>query len=193
MSYKQMIIPFKTVPFEEMKKKQAEQYYRWYMDTLDERVCRLQKHIMETGNTLVLDKTPESLIGLWEWFEPRIELCQKTDLELEDEAKGFSERMRYHVMENSKKLSVETVTIAWDIAAYFGEVFIKNNPNIYWGYLSKPKKLHGVNRPRLLGFAGDMSVYAYGRVEVCIWKTLETVDNMHLFNMYQVCLKMIQS
>ena len=81
MSYKEMIIPFKTVPFEEMKKKQAEQYYRWYMDTLDERVCRLQKHIMETGNTLVLDKTPESLIGLWEWFEPRIELCQKTYLE----------------------------------------------------------------------------------------------------------------
>ena len=49
-----------------------------------------------------------------------------------------------------------------------------------------------VNRyTRLLGFAGDMSVYVYGRVEVCIWKTIETVDNMHLFNMYQVCLKMI--
>lgn len=57
-------------------------------------------------------------------------------------------------------------------STYFGEVFIKNNPNIYWGYLSKPKKLHGVNRPRLLGFAGDMSVYPYGRVEMCIWKTI---------------------
>lgn len=191
MSYKEMIIPFKTVPFEEMKKKQAEQYYRWYMDTLDERVCRLQKHIMETGNTLVLDKTPESLIGLWEWFEPRIELCQKTDLELEDEAKGFSERMRYHVMENSKKLSAETVTIAWDIAAYFGEVVIVNNPQIRWGYLSTPKKLNGVNRPRLLGFASDMTVYVYGRIEVGIWKSLDKLDKMRLYDMYTVCEDMM--
>ena len=96
-----------------------------------------------------------------------------------------------HIMSDRRKLSLNTIMIAVDISAYFGEVFIKNNPNIYWGYLSKPKKLHGVNRPRLLGFAGDMSVYVYGRVEVCIWKTIETVDNMHLFNMYQVCLKMI--
>lgn len=186
-----MIIPFVTVPFEEMKKKQAEQYYRWYVDTLDERVCRLQKHIMETGNTLVLDKTPESLIGLWEWFEPRIELSQKTDLELEDEAKGFSERMRYHVMENSKKLSVETVTIAWDIAAYFGEVVIVNNPQIRWGYLSTPKKLNGVNRPRLFGFAGDMTVYVYGIIEVGIWKSLGRFDKMRLYDMYTVCKDMM--
>lgn len=191
MSYKEMVIPFMTVPFEEMKKKQAEQYYRWYVETLDERVGRLQKHIMETGNTLVLDRTPESLIGLWEWFEPRIELCQKTDLELEDEAERFSERMRYHVMENSKKLSAETVTIAWDIAAYFGEVVIVNNPQIRWGYLSKPKKLHGVNRPRLLGFAGDMSVYTYGRIEVGVWKSLDRFDKMRLYDMYTVCKDMM--
>lgn len=191
MSYKEMIIPFMVVPFEEMKKKQAEQYYRWYMDTLDERICRLQKHITETGNMLVLDKTPESLIGLWEWFEPRIELCQKTDLELEDEVNGASERMRYHVLENTKKLSVETVTIAWDIAAYFGEVIIVNNPQIRWGYLTTPKKLHGVNRPRLLGFAGDMTVYVYGRIEVGIWKSLDKFDKMRLYDMYIVCKDMM--
>lgn len=38
--------------------------------------------------------------------------------------------------------------IAVDISAYFGEVFIKNNPNIYWGYLSKeikPLEFEGLN------------------------------------------------
>jgi hypothetical protein len=191
MSYKEMIIPFKMVPFEEMKKKQAEQYYRWYMDTLDERLCRLQKYITETGNMLVLDKTPESLIGLWEWFEPRIELCQKTDLEMEDEVKRFPEKMRYHVLENPNKLSAETVTIAWDIAAYFGEVIIENNAQIHWGYLSTPKKLNGVNQPRLVGFAGDMTVYVYGRVEVCIWKSLNNIDKIRLHDMYIVCKDMM--
>lgn len=140
---------------------------------------------------LVLDKTPESLIGLWEWFEPRIELCRKTYSELEEEWKRGHERLRYHVLENPNKLSEETVMIAWDIAAYFGEVVIENNVQICWGYLSTPKKLNGVNRPQLLGFAGDMPVYVYGRVEVCIWKSLNKADKMRLYNMYQICKDMM--
>lgn len=35
MSYTAMTLPFETVPFNEMKKKQAEQYFNWYVDTLD--------------------------------------------------------------------------------------------------------------------------------------------------------------
>lgn len=191
MSYKEMVIPFEVVPFEVMKKKQAEQYFQWYIDTLDERLCRLQKYIMETGSVIVLDKTPESLIGLWEWFEPRIELCRKTEKELEEEINGCPEKMTHHVLENPNKLSTETVTVAWDIAAYFGTVVIENNAQIRWGYLSTPRKLNGVNRPRLLGFAGDMTVYVYGRVEVSIWKSLNKTDRMRLYDMYTVCKDMM--
>ena len=68
MVYEEMVIPFEVVPFEEMKKKQVEQYFQWYMDTLVERLCRLQNYITKTGGTVVLDKTPESLISLWEWL-----------------------------------------------------------------------------------------------------------------------------
>lgn len=191
MSYEEMVIPFEAVPFEEMKKKQVEQYFQWYMDSLVERLCRLQNYITETGGTVLLDKTPESLISLWEWFEPRIELCQKTDKEMKFELDGCHERMKQHVFDNPNKLSAETVTVAWDIAAYFGEVVIENNKQIHWGYLSSPKKLHGVNRPRLLGFAGDMSVYVYGRVEVSIWKSLNNTDKKRLYDMYMVCKDMM--
>lgn len=191
MLYNEMILPFETVPFEEMQKKHAEQYFQWHMNTLEERICRLQEYIKETGATFILDRSPDSLILLWEWFEPRIGLSKKTDEELEEEINGCSERLRYHVLENPNKLSSETVTLAWDIAAYFGEVIIKSNSQIYWGYLSKPKKLDGVNRPRLLGFAGDMSVYTYGRVEVCIWKSIKTSDRMRLYDMYKICVDMI--
>ena len=123
--------------------------------------------------------------------EPRIELCQKTDKEMKFELDGCHERMKQHVFDNPNKLSAETVTVAWDIAAYFGEVVIENNKQIHWGYLSSPKKLNGVNRPRLLGFAGDMSVYVYGRVEVSIWKSLNNTDKKHLYDMYMVCKDMM--
>jgi hypothetical protein len=193
MQYNGMTPPFELIPFEDMKKKQAEQYFVWYIDTIEQRIQNLEKYINLTGTHMVLDKTPNSLIELWDWFSNHIEVCTKDEQELMLELAMRPNWIKAHIMSDRRKLSLNTIMIAVDISAYFGEVFIKNNPNIYWGYLSKPKKLHGVNRPRLLGFAGDMSVYPYGRVEMCIWKTIETVDNMHLFNMYQVCLKMIQS
>ena len=193
MQYNGMTPPFELIPFEDMKKKQAEQYFVWYIDTIEQRIQNLEKYINLTGTHMVLDKTPNSLIELWDWFSNHIEVCTKDEQELMLELAMRPNWIKAHIMSDRRKLSLNTIMIAVDISAYFGEVFIKNNPNIYWGYLSKPKKLHGVNRPRLLGFVGDMSVYVYGRVEVCIWKTIETVDNMHLFNMYQVCLKMIQS
>ena len=191
MQYNGMTPPFELISFEDMKEKQAEQYFVWYIDTIEQRIQNLEKYINLTGTRMVLDKTPNSLIELWDWFSNHIEVCTKDEQELMLESAMRPDWIKAHIMSDRRKLSLNTIMIAVDISAYFGEVFIKNNPNIYWGYLSKPKKLHGVNRPRLLGFAGDMSVYVYGRVEVCIWKTIETVDNMHLFNMYQVCLKMI--
>ena len=191
MQYNGMTPPFELISFEDMKKKQAEQYFVWYIDTIEQRIQNLEKYINLTGTRMVLDKTPNSLIELWDWFSNHIEVCTKDEQELMLESAMRPDWIKAHIMSDRRKLSLNTIMIAVDISAYFGEVFIKNNPNIYWGYLSKPKKLHGVNRPRLLGFAGDMLVYVYGRVEVCIWKTIETVDNMHLFNMYQVCLKMI--
>ena len=191
MQYNGMTPPFELISFEDMKKKQAEQYFVWYIDTIEQRIQNLEKYINLTGTHMVLDKMPNSLIELWDWFSNHIEVCTKDEQELMLELAMRPNWIKAHIMSDRRKLSLNTIMIAVDISAYFGEVFIKNNPNIYWGYLSKPKKLHGVNRPRLLGFAGDMSVYPYGRVEMCIWKTIETVDNMHLFNMYQVCLKMI--
>lgn len=191
MQYNGMTPPFELISFEDMKKKQAEQYFVWYIDTIEQRIQNLEKYINLTGTRMVLDKTANSLIELWDWFSNHIEVCTKDEQELMLELTMRPDWIKAHIMSDRRKLSLNTIMIAVDISAYFGEVFIKNNPNIYWGYLSKPKKLHGVNRPRLLGFAGDMSVYPYGRVEMCIWKTIETVDNMHLFNMYQVCLKMI--
>lgn len=191
MQYNGMTPPFELISFEDMKKKQAEQYFVWYIDTIEQRIQNLEKYINLTGTRMVLDKTPNSLIELWDWFSNHIEVCTKDKQELMLELTMRPDWIKARIMSDRRKLSLNTIMITVDISAYFGEVFIKNNPNIYWGYLSKPKKLHGVNRPRLLGFAGDMSVYPYGRVEMCIWKTIETVDNMHLFNMYQVCLKMI--
>lgn len=191
LDYRFMDTPFELVPFIDMKKKQADQYIKWYIETIEQRISKLQQYIRDSGETFVLDKSPESLITLWTWFVNQIEVVMKDEEEIKREIKNLHlpSWMIPHIEE--KKFSEKTVALGYDISAYFGEVVIKNNPGIYWGYLSKPKRLHGVNRPMLLGFAGDMQVYTYGRVEVCMWKTLNKSDNMYLYEVYEKCVRMI--
>lgn len=191
MLYPEMILPFEMIPFAEMKKKQAEQYLQWYVDTIDIRINNLEMYIKENKGDFCLDKTPESLIKLWEWFEPHIVLCKKTEEEIQAEILNYPKWMHDIIRQNTSKISLNTLIIAYDISAYLGEVIIKNHPQIKWGYLSKPKRLHGVNRPRLLGFEAGLSVYTYGRVEVCIRKSIKSPDKMYLYNAYEICVNMI--
>lgn len=187
MLYKGMAVPFEMAAFEDMNKRQAEQYLTWYIDTIEQRINNLSEYVVSTGTHIAFDKSPESLIGLWDWFSKHIETGRVT----EEDLKERPEWIKKHILDDGRKLSVNTVVMAYDISAYYGETVIKNNPVIKWGYRSKPKKLYGVNRPRLLGFAGDMSVYPYGTVEMCIWKNLENENNMQLFDRYNVCVSMI--
>ena len=67
MIYNEMVMPFEMVSFEEMNKKQVKQYFEWFMLTLDERCNRLQNYINLTEGNVVLNKSPESLVGLCLW------------------------------------------------------------------------------------------------------------------------------
>lgn len=43
MQYNGMTPPFELISFEDMKKKQAEQYFVWYIDTIEQRIQNLEK------------------------------------------------------------------------------------------------------------------------------------------------------
>lgn len=191
MEYTAMIIPFETVCFDEMNKKQAEQYFDWFIRTKGERLKRLQEYIFNDNKEIILNNNPESLIELWKWFEGKIELVKKSEEEMRKEAEGMPGWMKSHILKNPIRFTVNTWVLAYDISVYLGEVVITNNPQIYWGYLTKPKRLHGVNVPRLLGFQGDMSVYLYGRIEVCMWKSVENTNERYLYDVYMKCCDML--
>ena len=118
-------------------------------------------------------------------------MCPQTEDEIKAELEARPEWMVPHILENPNKFTVDTLILAYDISAYFGEVIVKNNSQIYWGYLTRPKKLYGVNRPQLLGFTGNVPVFPYGRVEICMRRSLKSADKTLLYNMYEICLRMI--
>lgn len=183
--YERLITPFEGVFFEEMNKKQVVQYFEWFMETKAERLRYLEEYIHNKGGTVAFDYSPESLIDLWVWFKDKIVWEEKTEEEIEEELRRTPERFRHHVTENTKKLSLQTTYIGVDISVYFGECFIKNNPTIHWGYVTKPKKFVDVNRPSLVGFKGNGSIFPYRLVSVCILKCSEAWSDEKLFETYQ--------
>lgn len=186
MDYPLMETPFILVPFKEMNKKQVEQYFNWFIQEKEKRMTQLEICVNQEIKSVVLDKTPESLIPLWDWFESHIEWEDKTEEELKDELVGRPEWMYPHILVHTKKATILTMALERDIAIYFAETLINNHPNIYWGYRMKPKRLDGVNQPILLGFKGDISVNYRRLVNVCLLKSSRKKDKNQLYELYNI-------
>ena len=148
------------------------------------------EYIIIDTDKVILDKTPESLIGLWEWFQTKISWEEKTREEIELELKGRPEWMTQIILADTKKIADLTLKLAYDIGMYFGEVFVENNSSLYWGIKTKPKALNGVNQPNVLGFLGDVNMYAYGIVQVAIRKEHKETKVTRLFDIYNTWLDM---
>ena len=143
-------IPPIVKPFDQMSKKDAQEYFDWYKSTMQERIAYLG-----TVSKVDLDYSPASLRRLWAWFLRRgeVEITPKEKLaNLEEQLRAANSPFVKEVLaDNEKQLTLETEIIVQDIARYFGEVFIKNNPSLYWGYYSRPKNDAFVNQPVLMG------------------------------------------
>lgn len=153
-SLEKVVPPFERPEFREMNKKEAQKYFEWYMSALPDRLNILIDYFVKTGggNEAELDYTPESLIKLWKWFIPHVEVVEKSPDELDKELKDAPDLLKDKISTNTHKLSVITLAIAMDIAQYYGELFVKNFEKVEWGFITKPKTHTNVNKPVLLGF-----------------------------------------
>ena len=93
--YSLMETPFEFISPRERNKKQTKQYFDWFLTQIDTRIEILQNYIDKTSTKKnVLDKSPESLIDLWEWFEDKIVEEKMTDEEIEKMLEGKKIRKR---------------------------------------------------------------------------------------------------
>lgn len=146
-----LLIPPINKPFEAFSKHEAENYFRWYIGKLNERVVYLQEF-----SGVSLDYSVDSLNDIWAWFlkNAEIEKTPKEKLcEIKKQLKKQPNEIRNVVLkEQSEQFSLQTEYIIRDIAMYFGEVFVKNNSSISWGYHCDIKKDSFANMPLLVGF-----------------------------------------
>jgi hypothetical protein len=188
MDYPSIGKPFE---FNDLTKKQAKEYFEWYIGKIDERMNLLENYIKTTADSkVVFDYSVESLITVWEWYENNISFEKRPEEEYKKEVESRPYWMKEFISE--EETSEETTRFAMDVAIYFAQVFIKYNPSVHWGYFTKPKSRFSVNRPVLLGFTGGDNLDPRHLVAITTLKSNEEKNSYRLYNAYHVWINYIK-
>lgn len=146
-----ILIPPINKPFAEFTLKETECYFQWHINHIDERVIYLSDF-----SGITLDYTVESLVDIWRWFLEiaEIEKTPKRKInELEKQLGKIPKEIADTILTEQKEhFTLQTEYIIRDIAMYFGQVYVKNNPSISWGYHTDINKDSFANMPLLVGF-----------------------------------------
>lgn len=189
MQYEKMNPPFESISFVEMNKKQAQEYFEWYMNQINIRISLLKSEITKDGENMDFDFSVESLIPLWNWYRKKITFRELSENEYNDLIHSYPDWMKEHI--SRYNLSYETLLYGEDVAIYFAQVFIHNNPTIKWGYFTKPKNRASVNEPTLLGFKYDKDLNPRLIIENITRRADKENQGDSLFDIYQVWLKYV--
>ena len=189
MQYEMMVPPFERVEFWEMNKKQAQEYFDWYLGQADYRVNLLLTAVKEDGVDADFDYSVESLLPLWEWYESKITYRKLDEAEYQARISRHPEWMKDDVSDTD--LSWETLMYCMDVALYFAEGIIKHNSSIYWGYFTKPKNRYGVNQPVLLGFKHNMDLNPRLIVTNCTRHSGREKLSSRLYDIYYTWMKYV--
>jgi hypothetical protein len=149
-----MVAPFPVKPFDQMTKKEAKQYFDWYVGQMDERISILKRVFKETGGEGDLDGTPDSLTPLWNWFVKIVEGRRLNQRELDEQIcdarrmaavakkKGVQvdaaliSALERHFIDDAKQrgivLSENTKSISVDVAFYLVSVLQSKFPTVHW-------------------------------------------------------------
>jgi hypothetical protein len=152
--YPKMVAPFPVKPFDQMTKKEAKQYFDWYVGQMDVRIGLLKGIYKDSGGEGELDETPESLTPLWNWFTKRVRARPMTERDFDYEreqarlvaaaarSKGaqVSEAQikvaEQFFVEQAKhsgvRLSEETEALCVDVAFYLVKALMNNYPTVHW-------------------------------------------------------------
>ncbi len=179
MCYKKNIPPFRVKPFCEMRKKEAREYFAWYISEIPVRLRMLEEKLIEEGIVDSLDYSEESLDVIWNWYKTKISFRKMTKEELSRKA----------LLVSDKVVSDKTLMYAMDIAMYLGEVFIHNNAGITWGFFGGGKTVDGVNEPVLLGFSQVKHMNPRQIIEVMTLQYINKKDSDELYDLYNIWKK----
>lgn len=173
VEYSLMTPPFKMKNFEEMSDKETREHYDWYISEIPIRLELLESAInsFKSFDRVKLDFSRESLLIVWDWYLENVQIVQKSEGTYQDELLNANPITRDFI--KREEIPKGWLSIAMDISIYFSECFVKNQKQLNWGLVTKPKSLACVNKPVIVGFKNDMKLDATNLLFVLTRKVLK--------------------
>ncbi len=148
--YEKIRLPVKS-RLREMSNEEAKLFLDWVLSNQYKRIEMLVSYINATSDKYFgANFSPESLKPLGEWFVKMIEVRSKTEEEIKGEKAKIPEWLQYQI--GDKELTEKTYSLMFDIAFYFGQVFLRNHPEVTWELYKGEKTNIDYNQPVLSGF-----------------------------------------
>jgi hypothetical protein len=148
----QIIQPQVRLDFQVMTRKEANDYFRWFMEQIPTRMEILTRAVRSTRGyeNWQTDFTVNSLDKLGQWFCEQVETRDRTTQEKEDIYSKAPAWFR-NVNVESWELSNQTFSLAVDIGMYLGSMIEKNHEGIKWIMVTRPKNDVDYQQPVLVG------------------------------------------
>ena len=191
MEYDMMTCPFEYDSFKNLRKKEAEKYFNWYVNQIEYRITALKEAVLQDRRKIALNYSLESLIPLWDWYETKIRLVNKSEDELKKEFAKYPKWLHSEILRT--KISPETLSYGMDIAVYFAEVVIREScGRIRWGYFTTPRNRMSVNEPVLLGFKGNMDMNPRLVIVNCTRRSSREANRDRLIDLYHTWMAYVE-
>jgi hypothetical protein len=148
-AYKPIDPPF-SKQLRDMPADELDQYFRWLMDIIPERLHELQ-HAVRAAKSFgdwQPDRTLSSLDMLGEWFAGEVETRPRTSVEL-DVARS---KLKFEVDLPREVLTDRTHSVAMDVGLYLSQVFLRNHPGVRWTQIRGNKRYVDFGHGVLIGF-----------------------------------------
>ena len=117
---------------------EIEEYYEWFMTTLEQRLKEFEAVYCATGGEGKLNRSSTSLGPLATWLKQNVEYRYLTGEELAT-AKASSPAFAHDGLKRPILTEKWLGRIA-EVGAYFGEVLRKSFPTLAWGLSNKKRK-----------------------------------------------------
>lgn len=155
--------------FSRLSRQELELYGRWFMSSIDDRLAVLSAAVRETpGGGFELNFRTDSLLPLGEWLAQRVFLRKRTELEKQE----ISRAALPEVAVPEHELTDESISMAFDVGVYLGNVFTQSNAKLFWQQQFLDKRDIDYGQPTICGFKQGRAnpvrltqTFAYGVAE----------------------------
>lgn len=179
MQYEMSYPPFMK-PAHEMTRKEADIYFRWYIEQMPERITVLQRAVRSTEGDAQFknwegDLTPDSLLVLGQWFAGNIYTAPPSE-EFKRKRLESLEKIpeKYHSMFSMPQFVFVDLTysLICDLGMYLGETIRKRFPYVEWRLWTKKRYVYS-NQPVLVGFKNRVEYDPENGIHVYALKLVE--------------------